>query len=169
MDGLLRDEPMGRWVLSVPFPLRFLFAGQPKIMGKVLGIVYRTLATHLMRRAGYTITEAHTDAVTLIRRFGSALKLNIHFHKWFIDGVYVDSVNGLATRFRWIKAQTSEELTGITRTIARRIARFLECQGLLERDAGRSYLASTALADCGVCCSIPPCGADVARYGNPTT
>jgi len=39
---------MRQWVLSVPFPLRFLFASQPAIMGKVLGIVYRAIATHLI-------------------------------------------------------------------------------------------------------------------------
>jgi hypothetical protein len=35
-------------VLSVPFPLHFLFASQPAVMGKVLGIVYRVIATHLI-------------------------------------------------------------------------------------------------------------------------
>jgi hypothetical protein len=69
---------MRQWVLSVPFPLRFLFASQPKIMGKALGIVYRTIATHLTRKAGYTKTTAHAGAVTLIQRFGGALNLNIH-------------------------------------------------------------------------------------------
>ena len=46
-------------------------------MGKVLGIVYRTIATHLTRKAGYTKTTAHTGAVTLIQRFGGALNLNV--------------------------------------------------------------------------------------------
>ncbi len=46
---------------------------QPAIMGKVLGIVYRIIATHLAKKAGYTKTTAHTGAVTLIQRFGSAL------------------------------------------------------------------------------------------------
>jgi hypothetical protein len=32
---------MHQWVLSMPFPLRFLFASQPKIKGKALGIVNR--------------------------------------------------------------------------------------------------------------------------------
>lgn len=69
---------MRQWVLSVPFPLRFLFASRPDIMGRVLGIVYRTIATHLIHKAGYTKTTAQTGAVTLIQRFGSALNLNIH-------------------------------------------------------------------------------------------
>jgi hypothetical protein len=50
---------------------RFLFASQPKIMGKALGIVYRTIATHLTHKAGYTNATAHTGAVTLIQRFGN--------------------------------------------------------------------------------------------------
>jgi len=41
-------------VVSFPFPLRFLLASQPAIMSKVLGIVYRTIATHLTHKAGYT-------------------------------------------------------------------------------------------------------------------
>jgi hypothetical protein len=148
---------MRQWVLSVPFPLRFLFASQPKIMGKVLGIVYRTIATHLTRKAGYTKTTAHTGAVTLIQRFGGALNLNIHLmcmdarmprahgcagaaHMLFLDGVYVDSA-GSSTRFRWVKAPTNSELNQLSHTIARRLARYLERQGLLERDAEHSTLA----------------------------
>ena len=64
---------MRQWVLSFPFPLRFLFASQPIIMGKVLGIVYRAIATHVTRKAGYTETTAQTGAVTLIQCFGGSL------------------------------------------------------------------------------------------------
>jgi hypothetical protein len=71
---------MRQWVLSFPFPLRFLFATRLGVMGEVLGIVYRAIATHLIEKAGHTKTTAHTGAVTLIQRFGSALNLNIHFH-----------------------------------------------------------------------------------------
>ena len=52
-------------VLGFPFPLRLLLASQPAIMGKVLGIVYRAIATHLTRKAGYTKATARTGAVTL--------------------------------------------------------------------------------------------------------
>ncbi len=63
----------------------------------------------------------------------------IHF-KCDMDGIYADGANG-ASRFRWVKAPTSEELTQLAHTIAQRIGRFLERQGLLERDAENSYLA----------------------------
>ena len=137
VDEVLPHKPMRQWVLSVPFPLRFLFASQPKIMGKALGIVYRAIATHLTQKAGYTKATAHPGAVTLIQRFGSALNLNIHFHMLFLDGVYV----GEGEQFRWVKAPTSVELTQLTHTIAHRLGRYLERQGLLERDAENSYLA----------------------------
>ena len=140
VDEVLPRKPMRQWVLSVPFPLRFLFASQPKIMGKALGIVYRTIATHLTHKAGDTNATAHTGAVTLIQRFGRAPQLNIHFHMLFLDGVYVEH-EGYTARFRWVKAPTDNELTQLIHTIAHCLARYLERQGLLERDAEHSYLA----------------------------
>jgi len=122
---------MRQWVLSVPFPLRFLFACEPAVMGKVLGIVYRAIATHLTRKAGYTKTTAQAGAVTLIQCFGGALNLNIHFHMIFLDGVYIDGAPESRARFRWVKAPTSDELTQLTHTIAHRVARLLERQGLV--------------------------------------
>ena len=90
-------------------------------MGQVLGIVYRVLATHLIKKSWHTHRAAHTGAVTLIQRFGSALDLNIHFHMLFLDGVYVDRPDG-AARFRWVKAPTTEELTQLAHTIAQQSA-----------------------------------------------
>ena len=40
-----------------------------------LAIVYRTIATHLTRKAGFTKPTAQTGAVTLIQRFGSGNEL----------------------------------------------------------------------------------------------
>ena len=101
---------MRQWVLSVPFPLRFLFASQPAVMGKVLGIIYRTIATHLAHKAGFTATAAKPGAVTLIQRFGGALNLNIHFHMLFLDGVYFDSRYGTNPGFRRKKTPTFQQL-----------------------------------------------------------
>lgn len=60
VDEVLPEQPMRQWVLSVPYPLRFLFASHPAIMGEVLGIVYRTIATHLIKKAGLTRKAART-------------------------------------------------------------------------------------------------------------
>jgi hypothetical protein len=91
-------------------------------------------------KAGYSCKTVQTGAVTLIQRFGSALNLNIHFHMIFLDGAYVERSEG-SVRFRWVKAPTSAALTRLAQTLAQRIGRFLERQGLLERDAENCYLA----------------------------
>lgn len=44
VDEVLPAEPIRQWVLSVPFPLRFLFAAEPAAMGRVLAIVYRAIS-----------------------------------------------------------------------------------------------------------------------------
>lgn len=144
VDEVFPEQPVRQWVLSVPFPLRFLFASRPEVMGQVLGIVYRCIATHLIKKAGFSRTTAQAGAVTLIQRFGSALNLNVHFHMLFLDGVYIERPDG-ALRFRWLAAPTSAELARLTQTLAQRVGRFLERQGLLERDAENSDLAGDDL------------------------
>ncbi len=146
VDEVLPEQPVRQWVLSFPYPLRYLFASRPELMGRVLGIVYRAIATHLIRSAGFSRDHAQTGAVTLIQRFGSAVNLNVHFHMLFLDGVYVERSDG-RLRFRWVKAPTSAELTQLADTIARRVGRFLERQGLLERDAENSWLVGEDIDD----------------------
>ena len=97
------------------------------------------LSLHLLRKAGYSRKTARTGAVTLVQRFGrsgapGALNLNIHFHMLFLDGVYTDRQDG-SVRFRRVGSPTTQELTQLSRTIARRVGRYLERQGLLERNA----------------------------------
>jgi hypothetical protein len=53
-------------------------------------------AFHLTHKAGNKNSTAHTGAVTLIQRFGSALNLNIHFYMLFLDGVYVGAAGSSA-------------------------------------------------------------------------
>ncbi len=139
VDEVLPHEPMRQWVLSFPFQLRFLFASRPELMGKVLGIVYRAIASHLIKKAGLTQKMAKTGAVTLIQRFGSALNLNVHFHMLFLDGIYTKNKQGLI-RFKRTIAPNQQELAILVHTISHRVARFLERQGVLERDEEYSYL-----------------------------
>ena len=89
VEHVLPEQPIRQWVLSFPYPLRFLFATRPAVLSQVLGIVYRAISTFLIRRAGLRVgAGARTGAVTLIQRFGSALNLNVHLYMLFVDGVY---------------------------------------------------------------------------------
>ncbi|MGB5446583.1 MAG: IS91 family transposase [Psychromonas sp.] len=139
VDEIFPEVPVRQWVLSFPFQLRFLLARYPELMGKLLGIIYRALSSYLIKKAEHTKATAHTGAVTLIQRFGSALNLNIHFHMLFLDGVYVENNNGKQS-FKQVKAPTHSELNTLVHTLSQRIANFLEKRGLLERDAENTWL-----------------------------
>lgn len=139
VDEVLPPVPIRQWVLSVPFPLRFLFAREPAALSAVLGIVIRAIEAYLIARAGYTGARARTGAVTLIQRFGGALNLNIHFHMLFLDGVYVTGSNR-RLRFVPLPAPTPAALQGLLERIAQRVGRHLERRGVLVRDAESTYL-----------------------------
>ena len=133
VEHVLPEQPIRQWVLSFRYPLRFLFATRPAVLTQVLGIVYRAISTFLVRRAGLRVgAGARTGAVTLIQRFGSALNLNVHLHMLFVDGVY--TFDDERPRFHRSSAPTRPELQRLLRTIATRVSRALERQGLLIRD-----------------------------------
>lgn len=136
VDEVFPKRPIRQWVLSVPFPLRYLFATNPKVMSRVLTIVHRVISTFLIKRSGRTVNSGtQSGAVTLIQRFGSALNLNLHFHMLYLGGVY-DS-NG----YFWpVRPPTKEDLDVIALTIAIRVSRFLEKAGYLVRDAESEHL-----------------------------
>jgi len=64
----------------------------------------------LINKAGFKISQAHTGAVTLIQRFGSALNLNLQFHMLFIDGVLSPKSNG-QLRFHRVNAPRAKSST----------------------------------------------------------
>lgn len=140
VDEILPRQPIRQWVLSLPFALRYLLATRPEVVTQVLGIVYRAISGHLIRKAGLTRASAMTGAVTLIQRFGSALNLNVHFHLLVLDGVYRrESEDRL--RFVSVAAPNADELSRLVQRIAERIGRSLARSGLITRDIENAYLA----------------------------
>ena len=78
LDHVIPHVPVRQWVLSFPIPLRHLFASNPALLSPVLQVITRALSTFVIKRAGFTRTQAQTGTVTLIQRFGSAANLNMH-------------------------------------------------------------------------------------------
>jgi hypothetical protein len=67
VDEVLPKKPIRQWELSVPFPLRYLFATNPKVMSRVLTIVHRLIRAFLIKLSGRTVKSgAQSGAVTLI-------------------------------------------------------------------------------------------------------
>lgn len=148
LDAVLPYEPMRQWVLSVPFPLRFLFSSHLHVMGKVLRIVCRTISTYLIKKSGFHKKMARTGEITLIQRFGSALNLNIHFHMLFLDGVHVDDANSEGSqKFISILNHRKEDIARLVHLMSIRIARYLSSAGLIEADAENSYLVEPLTDD----------------------
>ena len=133
VEHVLPEQPIRQWVLSFPYPLRFLFATRPAVLTQVPGIVYRAVSTFLVRGAGVHMgAGARTGAVTLIQRFGSALNLNPHRHMLFVDGAY--AFDDETPRFHSVAAPTQAELQHLLHAIATRATRALERHALLTRD-----------------------------------
>lgn len=125
VDEVLPHEPVRQWVISFLYPLRYLFARYPKAMSQALAIVYRSIASHLIKKAGLTHKTAKTGGITLTQRFGGALNLNVHFHMLLLNGVY--NTNQYSKhRFQYVRESLSDELTGLVHTISHQIARCLK-------------------------------------------
>ena len=79
-------------------------------------------------------------------------------HMMFLDGVYAENKQGKPRFFR-VNAPVPDKLSALLHTISHRVARFLECKGVLERDIENSYLQLDVMED-GVgsrCLSSDPC------------
>jgi len=72
------------------------------------------------------------------------LNAHVHFHMLFLDGVYADNKHR-TSGFHRLKAPTNDELTQLTHTIAHRVGRYLERQGLLVRESDQGYLTADAV------------------------
>ena len=79
VDHIIPRVAVRQWVLSVPIPLRILFAAQPQLLAPLLQVIHRVIATFMIKQAGLKRRQADTGAVTLIQRFGSAANLNIFY------------------------------------------------------------------------------------------
>ena len=81
----------GRWafLFSLGFCLQATLRSGEKYEG--LSIAHWL---HITKKAGGNKQTEKTGAVTLIRRFGSALNLNIYFQMLFLGGVYAEDNHG---------------------------------------------------------------------------
>jgi len=140
VDEILPLRPVRQWVLSIPYPLRWLFSNDPAALSKALGVVTRAISSYLIKKSGLTHKRAKTGAVTIIQRFGSALNLNVHFHMLFLDGVSIVDSETKEGVFQPIEAPTPKDLKKLLHKISERMICLLERKGLVERDTEQSFL-----------------------------
>ena len=116
-----------------------MFAAHPELLSSVLQCIHRVIATFLIKQSGLQRSQAHTGAVTLIQRFGSAANLNIHLHWQVADGVYRSSEG--TPVFQEARAPSVAELEGLLNRVIQRILKLLTRTGYLIEEQDMTYLA----------------------------
>ncbi|MDP1557777.1 MAG: transposase zinc-binding domain-containing protein [Nitrosomonas sp.] len=134
VDHVIPNVPVRQWVLSLPIPLRVLFAAHPHLLSKVLQVISRAISTFLIKQAGFKRRDAQTGAITLIQRFGSAANLNIHLHCLVLDGVY--HIQDGVPVFHGVRTPTTDQLQRLLSQIIQRIMKALTRHGALIEEEG---------------------------------
>jgi Putative transposase len=149
VERVLPEVRIRQWVCSLPFRLRALLGYDRGLCAEVLaafvGEVTRSRRERAKERLGLRrAADAKPGAVTFIQRFDSGLRLNVHFHTLFLDGVYLrDSASG-ALVFHELPEPSDDEVAAVARRTAERIARLLVRAG---RDAGDLATGGDPLAE----------------------
>jgi hypothetical protein len=89
VDAVIPEVPVRQWVLSLPYRVRALCAYDPAACALVRSVLVSAVAgfyERTARRLG--VPRARGGAVAFVQRFDSALRLNVHFHVLWLDGVY---------------------------------------------------------------------------------
>jgi hypothetical protein len=128
VDRVLPDVTVRQWVLSIPWPRRYLFARKPELCAGARRRIWRELAHWYEQRAARRGEPGGaTGAVFVVQRFGSALNLNVHFHMLLLDGVFVPDGDGV----RWVKvpAPTTDEVQEVVTQLANTLESWLDREG----------------------------------------
>jgi hypothetical protein len=172
------DTPVRQWVCSMPFSLRYLMGYDKKLCADILSVYaselmhsYKLRAKHLLGLN--SVNDAHTGAVTLVQRFDSALRLNVHPHTLVIDGVYVQVDDGDRLVFHPLPPPTHAEVATLAGRIADRAEAVMRKHGRwVDADCADSEpdQLSTEQAALSACYQASAQGVDVLgqRAGRPT-
>ena len=93
--------PGRQWVLTLPFELRVWAASDHQLaldLGRLVSQAVEVDYRRQARRAG--LRPLRGGSVTVMQRFGSDLRVNLHYHGLHLDGVYVESPSGKRRFFR---------------------------------------------------------------------
>ena len=91
----------------------------------VLGVYARALLACYARTArSHGIRGGQTGTVTAIRRFGSSLQLNVHFHTLVLDGVFSEARPGPLT-FHPAPQPSDDDVAHVLATVRARVGRLL--------------------------------------------
>jgi hypothetical protein len=135
VNDVIPEVPVRQWVLSVPFPLRYVLAYDAELCSQVLGIFVRAVFDWLRQTAMSELklpdgTKLHCGAITCIQRAGGAANLNLHYHTAVLDGVYVQQSPDAPPRFRALRGPNRAEVLQIAWTVCQRVTKLMQRRGI---------------------------------------
>ncbi|HEX5052476.1 MAG TPA: transposase zinc-binding domain-containing protein, partial [Planctomycetota bacterium] len=100
VDRVLPFVPVRQWVLSLPYRARLLCAYEPDVCASVRRILVRAVSGYYERRARRQgRPRPRAGAVAFVQRFDSGIRLNVHFHVLWLDGVHAHEPGRGRTEF----------------------------------------------------------------------
>lgn len=139
VDRVIPFVPVRQWVLTFPSRIRWHLAQDPKLASAALTLFINALFAFQKKRAralGIRLPRRHgSGAITFLQRFGSDLRLVLHFHTLVPDGVFVPPPGAdpeARPRFVRLAPPTDDEVEALLRSVMRRVRRLLERRGRSE-------------------------------------
>ncbi|MCC6214734.1 MAG: transposase [Polyangiaceae bacterium] len=126
--------PIRQWVCSLPWRLRVLCGYDRALCADVVRAFTEEVRRSLRRRAKdelglASLADAHTGSVAFVQRFDSALRLNVHVHSLFLDGVYVRDERTEELVFHPLPEPTAGEVAEVAERTAKRLQKVLVKHG----------------------------------------
>ena len=132
VDEVLPDVPVRQWVLSLPHRIRLLCAYDPELCRTVRSVFVRAVSNAYLRQARRRgLPRPNTGAVVFDQRFDSAVRLDLHFHGLFPDGVFSCALGQARADFHAAAGLSDDEVARTVRHIQRRVLRLLHKLGKL--------------------------------------
>lgn len=113
VDRVIPHVGVRQWVLTVPWPRRFLLARHPDLTRKVLATAIAEIFTWYGAATGRA--DGKSGSITAIQRFASALRLNVHFHILALDGCFTEEPGGRVPFHRARQPSTADVQEIVTR------------------------------------------------------
>jgi len=132
-ENVFPSQMVRQWVCSLPWKLRSLLGYDKALCAQVLRAFTEEVRRSLRHRAKKMLglvsrAEAHTGGISFIQRFDSALRLNVHFHSLFLDGVFVRAEDG-DLEFHELPEPSPEQVADVAARTSKRVIRLLEKAG----------------------------------------
>ena len=147
-----------QWVCTLPWELRVRAGYDRELCAMVLDTFVRELQRSYRWRAKRelglsSVEDAHTGMVTVIQRFDSALRLNVHFHTLVLDGVYVKSDDG-ELRFLRLPRPSEDDVYEVAMRTATRVKAYLEKRGRTSNEQSNGDGAGEIEPALGACYDV---------------